>query len=210
MILLVVAIFIGLIIWQAKKQSLERNAYKLAYEKLLTAIPNFKAGKFYISKDNLMAIAIDVAMGKIVMGRRITAAEKLQLKKEGKPASLTASRSANFENIMKCEVMVDGQTVSSKPAGGALVGSPLFGTTGAVAGSNTGKTKYFKNINSISLKLLLRGGISDTSFELPFYQRGVSAVGSSTKARQECQLWADIVSAAMDRKAAPPTSSAPV
>ena len=74
-------------------------------------------------------IALCVALRKVVVARKPGPGDRL------------ISQSFGFDENIKTDVVADGKEVSSKSASGAP-GGLLFGTAGAVVGSNTGKTTY--------------------------------------------------------------------
>lgn len=62
----------------------------------------------------------------------------------------------DYNHISKFELLEDGETVTSGGLGRALVGGALFGGTGAIVGSVTGKKKNKEKISSLRIKLSLK------------------------------------------------------
>lgn len=70
-----------------------------------------------------------------------------------------------YKDIVCVEMIEDGKTVSSHSAtrtiGGAIIGSALFGTGGAIVGGMSGKTTTSKIISTIKVKILLNDVIDN-------------------------------------------------
>lgn len=69
-------------------------------------------------------------------------------------------RVANYDDIIKVDILEDGTLVSSKSAlrtiGGAAVGNLVAGGAGMVVGGLSGDTKSTKQVKEIKVKILLR------------------------------------------------------
>jgi len=177
--LIVFAIFINL--GEQKRKEKVKEYYKSIPENL----PNFKVDKQYINKDAFCMIALCIEQKKIVLAR---VSNEFEIKQSG-DRDFIPNRSLSFNQILKTEIIIDGETVSTKSGGGALTGALLFGVVGAVVGSNLTKTKTKQKIKKVSLKLILND-ILDPSYELVFYQQGKSRQKVEI-ALNECETWQD-------------------
>jgi Short C-terminal domain len=65
----------------------------------------------------------------------------------------------NYNEILQCEVVVDGQTIlkhsTTGTIGRAILGGVLGGGIGAIIGGTTGASKQDENINNIDLKIII-------------------------------------------------------
>lgn len=165
--------FIALGIWQTINKSTLRKNATVYYDSLLT---NFEAAKSYIQPDGLCMIAIDNIQQRVLV------------------ADPKSNKIFDYADILSCEMLVDGQMVSSKSIGGALAGGLMFGTAGAVVGSNMGKTKYNKNVRSVKLKLLVND-VLNPAYELSFYKK--PGIAKAQAAQVECQSWLDTLTVAI-------------
>jgi hypothetical protein len=148
----------------------------------------FKQNKWYMNPDGQGTIAIDATNQQVYLGRRRVEDDLVK--------GLVICRTVGFNGIIRADMIVDGQEVSSKSAGGALVGGLMFGIAGAVVGSNTGKTKYRKEVKSVKLRLVIRD-LQSPTFDVVFYQQGSFKV-SAVKAQEECEQWLNTIIVAVD------------
>ncbi|HBG4899424.1 TPA: DUF4428 domain-containing protein [Clostridioides difficile] len=61
----------------------------------------------------------------------------------------------SYENIVKFEILEDGESIVSGGVGRAIVGGALFGATGAIVGGVTGKKTARKVVNSFKIKITI-------------------------------------------------------
>jgi len=101
----------------------------------------------------------------------------------------------NFKDIRGSDIIIDGDNVSTKSVGGAIVGGALFGVAGAIIGSNTGKTTSKQKISNITLKLLINSLLAPT-YEIPFFDKKVSFTKADI-VKRDCQMWQDTFSVAL-------------
>lgn len=163
---------LGNAIYEMYRTAQYRKAALAHYNKLLQS---YSADKFFIQPDGFCMIALN------------------PMKKEFLISYSGVDKKIKYTDIVKSEIIVNGQTVSSKSAGSALAGGLLFGTTGAVIGSNMGTTKFSKNIKGVTLKLLVNDVINP-AYELVFFQSPTSK--DARLAQQNCQSWQDTITVA--------------
>jgi len=75
-----------------------------------------------------------------------------------------------YSEILKCEVIEDGVTISMKTntIGRALVGGLIAGGTGAIVGGLSGKEKQSKEVKFLDLKIVLKD-IDNPSYKIRFF-----------------------------------------
>lgn len=83
----------------------------------------------------------------------------------------TSIKSIKYEDVIKIEIIEDGNTISSRSTsrtiGGAIVGGAILGGAGAIVGGLSGNTKSSKKVSSIKIKILLRSAVDNSyTFEL--------------------------------------------
>lgn len=61
----------------------------------------------------------------------------------------------NFDDITSFELVENGNTITSGGLGAALGGGLMFGTVGAIVGSNVGKRKNLATCESLKIKIVL-------------------------------------------------------
>jgi len=157
--IIILAAIVGLAagIYKSYQDNSKKKEAVAYYKTLPGIVPNFTADKVYLNMDGLGTIALCVEQRKVIDCSQLDNHPKV-------------NRSFSFDQIIKTDVVVDGKDISSKSAGGALVGGLMFGTVGAVVGSNTGKTTHKKDVKSIKLKIVLKD-IYTPSVEIPFYEK---------------------------------------
>lgn len=199
-LLLVFAIIIAGI-WQG---AINNKRHKLLKEQLLTVptiVPGFKVDKSYVHHAGLSYIALDNTNKQILLATPKSKVDIAKALAKDKSSFIVDHKLISYNDIIKSELIVDGQTVSSKSYSGALAGGLLLGTTGAVIGSNTGKTKYSKDIKTIKLKLLLND-VANPSYELLFYNKTTDIKATLNKAQESCQNWQDTLSVVINQRLA--------
>jgi hypothetical protein len=125
------------------------------------------------------------------------------------------SRIFAYEDLLSYELLEDGDSVTSGGLGSAAAGALLFGSTGAVVGSITGKKKTKKEISSLKIKITLKSVTS-----APFYINLLTIKSKSTslicktayEQAQQILSTLDQIAATIDehnnQKTEPQTSSA--
>lgn len=83
----------------------------------------------------------------------------------------TSIKSIKYEDVIKVEIIEDGNTISSRSTsrtiGGTIVGGAILGGAGAIVGGLSGNTKSSKKVSSITIKVLLRSAVDNSYiFEL--------------------------------------------
>jgi len=83
----------------------------------------------------------------------------------------TSIKSIKYEDVIKVEIIEDGNTISSRSTsrtiGGTIVGGAILGGAGAIVGGLSGNTKSSKKVSSIKIKVLLRSAVDNSyTFEL--------------------------------------------
>lgn len=76
-----------------------------------------------------------------------------------KPSAIQVLR---YSDIVSIAYEENGSNVYNKSLGGAVVGGLLFGGVGAIVGGNTAKAKQNKEVNSMSIKILLKSTSNPT------------------------------------------------
>lgn len=169
-ILLIVAVgvLILTIIKLVNQAKFRKNAIA-HYNKLLNT---FYADKYFAQPDGLCLIALNHSEREFLIS--YSGVDKI----------------LKYTDIVCSEIIIDGQMISSKSASASLAGGLLFGTTGAVVGSNMGVTKYKKNIKTVILKLLVND-VFNPAYELIFFEAPQSK--DAKQAQQDCQSWQDTI-----------------
>jgi hypothetical protein len=162
---------LGIGIYQNYQSSQRIKTANLHFDEVLDTIPYFNTDKDYRNRDGLSMIALDATNKKILLAR---------LKSPKSPMEFE-DRSTNFKELLKCELIIDGQTLSSK----------------SISGS--GKTRSNRNVKSVVLKLWFNTPSAPT-FELPFFTRGTSTI-KPEQAQQEAQDWEDYIMKAISVRA---------
>jgi hypothetical protein len=184
--LFIVAAFIALGIYNSVNKSRQKKELLLQYSMLSQTVSDFSIAKLYTQPDGNCYIALDTQRKKFLFaGRRDT-----------KGGQTIWHKVVDFKDILKSEILVDGQTISTKSAGGALAGGLLFGTVGAVVGSNTGTTRYRKDVTNVKLKVIINDLVKPT-YEMIFYNKTVNKNISPVDAQAQCQAWQDTIVVAM-------------
>ena len=185
--LLLAIVCIG--VWQQLNNS---RIIKLAlkqHQKIIHAYPNFMADKVFVHPKGLNSIAIDNINHLVLVAKTFDRKPLRKAIANDKEASIITPKLLKYEDVIRAEVVIDGQNVSSKSASGALVGGLLFGTPGAIVGSNTGTTKYRRDVDTVLLKLLVKD-VLNPAHEIVFFKKGFDRV-SPKKAQINCQDWQD-------------------
>ena len=104
----------------------------------------------------------------------------------------------DYNKILQCELVVDGETYlkqsTGNTAGRAILGGLLLGGVGAIIGGVTGKSKQNETIRSIDLKIIIDDTINPI-FKINFFT-GVIQKRTSLykKVYSEAERWHAIVS----------------
>lgn len=194
-ILLFTIAFIGLGIWQGSVNNKQEKRFKEQLLSVPSMTPGFTIDKSYLHQKGFAYIALDDTKKQMILGAPMDKKQIIFAQSNDKNAFIITHKLINYKDILKSEIIIDGQSISSKSYSGALMGGLLFGTAGAVVGSSGGKTKHSKDINTIKLKLLLND-IQSPSYEVLFYNKSTDK-GILTKAQQSCQNWQDTISVAI-------------
>jgi len=196
--LAVAGIFIVLPIWlivrvfklRSKNKSLNKNFISLP-----STIQGFNPTKHFTHAYNQMLIAIDSDQQKVLLAKRLTSAEWKLVKKRNVHAPDYIFRLVDFKQIIRSEMLVDGNQVASRSLGGAIIGGALFGGVGAIVGSNVSSATVKKNVETVKLKLLLKD-INEPAYELIFFDKKRLDLNPQA-AQQECQHWHDTITVAV-------------
>jgi hypothetical protein len=162
---------------------------------LPSLVQNFRIDKSYTHPKGFSFVAIDSDSKQILLAAPIHSKQIKALRKNDKNAFVLKYKCVGFQDILKSEINVDGETISSKSYSGAVLGGLLFGTTGAVVGGTGGKTRISKDVNRITLKLLLND-IKNPSWEVLFYDK-ITDTGLLKQATTSCQHWQDALTVAI-------------
>lgn len=158
------------------KKIMERG--QLLNEKL-NNIENFTATKKLIGNGNKYFIALDEGREKIVfLGDNI--------------------KKISFSDVLGCEIIEDGETISKKSTtrtiGGALIGGVLAGGSGAIIGGLSGKTTEKKEVTSLVLKILLRD-ISNPTITIDCFNASEVTNGTKKKIKTDDSVYGPIYKA---------------
>lgn len=149
---LLVLYFIIAVILGANKQQKEQEKRENKQRESLNSLEGFQPTKKAYKNDGL--IALDGQNKEIALQKN-----NGQIKR------------FNFSDIISCEVVEDGETVTRKSnkIGRAVVGGVLAGGAGAIIGGLSGKEKQNKEIKSISLKIIFKTSEIPYTFKLTFF-----------------------------------------
>lgn len=187
---------IVLVIWQGLKKGKDNKLAKQQYQELASSVPGFKTDKSFVHQNGACFIALDDSSKRLILAKKLSNADMMMAKLHNKVNPVLISHKVvNYDDVVKTEIIADGQTVSSKSISRALVGGLMFGVAGAIVGGTSGTTKFNKNINSITLKLLIND-VLNPSYELPFYNKKTDQ-GLLPQSQQLCQSWQDTLTVAL-------------
>lgn len=149
---LIVLYFIISVILSANNQQKEQEKRETQQRESLKSLEGFKPTKKAYKNDGL--IALDGQSKEIVVQKN-----NGQIKR------------FNFSDIISCEVVEDGETVTRKSnkIGRAVIGGVLAGGAGAIIGGLSGKEKQNKEIESIALKIIFKTSEIPYTFKLTFF-----------------------------------------
>lgn len=85
-----------------------------------------------------------------------------------------------YSDIVSISYDENGTNVFNKSLGGAVAGGLLFGSVGAIVGSNTAKTTQNKEVRNMTIKILLRS-TSNSTIYLKIYECGKDGSVLETK-----------------------------
>jgi hypothetical protein len=184
-----VVVFVYLIIKSISNKIQKKKLHAL-YQQLLTQNSTFKIDKLYNAAAGLCLLALNINDKKLLLARALTPKE---MKKNGDKTKLIASKLISFDEIVKSEIIVDDQLVSTKVGYGSYGSGGLLG--GGMHERSFARTNYKKVVKSVKLKLLLND-MANPSFEMFFYKKGWST-DKAINAQEECQEWQDTLSVAL-------------
>ena len=142
---MIIAIFVGAIligVIAGIVKSVNNKKHKDESKIALDNLKDFKADNHYLSASSGISIGFDNQRKKICF-----------LDKLHKPTIF------EYNKILQCEVIEDGETIlkssTSGTIGRTLLGGILGGGVGAIIGGTTGSKTQKENISSIDLKIVL-------------------------------------------------------
>lgn len=98
-----------------------------------------------------------------------------------------------FEDVIACEAIIDGQTITKSARmnqlGKAALGGLLFGGAGAIVGALGGRKEEYKKVKQVSLKLLL-DDLENPTFIINFAEFGNPK--PMNEVAKEAQQWNDL------------------
>ncbi|EHQ25284.1 hypothetical protein [Mucilaginibacter paludis] len=189
-------VVVVLIVTQGLKKGKDNKLAKQQFENLASGIPGFKTDKSFTHQNGACFIALDNSSKRLILAKKLSNADMMMAKLHNKVNPVLISHTVvNYDDVIKTEIIADGQTVSSKSISRALVGGLMFGVAGAVVGGTSGTTTFSKNVNSITLKLLIND-VLNPSYELPFFNKKTDA-GLLAKYQPLCQSWQDTLTVAL-------------
>lgn len=105
----------------------------------------------------------------------------------------------NFEDILSCEILKDGETTykksSSRTIGGVLLGGALLGGVGAIVGGLGGTTKKNVKVTRLELKLVIRD-LQTPNWIITFFDGELQFLLKN--ATENINQWKDIFSVIID------------
>ncbi|GAA4328213.1 SHOCT domain-containing protein [Flaviaesturariibacter amylovorans] len=108
----------------------------------------------------------------------------------------------DFDTIRNCEIVKNGQTITSRSAtrtiGGALVGGALAGGAGAIIGSFSGSTKSEEKITALGLKIYFNS-LERPSETFPFID-DLTLESEKPERIRVAELWADRIMAVVSER----------
>ena len=189
-IFLIICVCFGLGIYMSIIKKKRINKQEQIFNSLSTIVPGFRAEKYFKNGAGLSIIAIDQNLRKIFMASA-----------KSNTSTEISYISIRYEDLVKVEIIEDGNMVGSRSMGSTLLGDAVGGATGSVIGS---KTTFKKDVKNIFLNVLV-DDVINPSFQLTFYNKSLNRV-PLVKARKDCQDWADTLFVVMKRRSTAPTA----
>lgn len=175
----IIIIAIGILIGIMK--SINDSKHKKESQVVFDSLKDFKADKYYLSPSSGQSIGFDNQRKKICFLDKMHNASIF-----------------DYNKILQCELLVDGESVlkssTSGTIGRTLLGGILGGGIGAIIGGTTGSKTQKENINSIDIKII----VNDTAN--PIYK--INFLNLKTKkgsfiykpAYESAEIWHGIIS----------------
>jgi hypothetical protein len=136
-------------------KGIRNNKHKDEALKRFNALSEFKATEYYLSKTSGSSIGFDNDRKKICF-----------LDNHNRPYIY------NYNKILQCEVVVDGQTILKQSTTGTLgrsiLGGILGGGVGAIIGGTSASKTSKEKISNIELKVIVND-VSNPVFNIQFY-----------------------------------------
>lgn len=112
------------------------------------------------SLDNKLKDLTDFTVTKKIVGHSNKYIIALDEHREKAVYVANSVRVFSYEDVLGCEIIEDGQTISQKSTGrtigGALVGGLLAGGSGAIIGGLSGKSTSTQEVSSLNVKIRLK------------------------------------------------------
>lgn len=162
------------------------------------------------SKKKMDFIGIDESNKKILLVHQHSLLDMFENRKSNSKSEFIDSV-LDFNQILKSEIVLDGNTVSSKSTsrtvGGALLGGALMGGVGAIVGGLSGGSTNNNHVKTLSLRIVTNS-IANPNFYIDFFDSKLNAGTGSTRTDSmhykplfnECQKFHDIISIIIDQE----------
>jgi hypothetical protein len=206
---IIIAIALIMIVYSisilSKRKDDQKNLDLLISESGLTFVQLFKF------KGKMDCIGIDEKNRKILIIHQFSLQEIYESKKGFKNVERFDKLILDFDQVLKSEIVVDGNTVTSKSTsrtlGGALIGGALLGGVGAIVGGLSGGSSNNSYVKNLSLRLVINS-LSKPNFYINFFDSRINTGSANTKvdsntyksAFNECQKFHDIISIIIDQE----------
>ena len=145
-----------------EKKIQKEKGIHLAQENQLNTLQDFSVNQKLMGADKKQGIAIDESRGKICFIDYHQEEPKFRI--------------FLHKDILSSEIYQDGisitQTSRTSQIGGALIGSILFGSTGAIIGGLSGQTKTTNKVNRIDLRITVND-IKAPSYDLAILNKEI-------------------------------------